>query len=120
MNIFEVMNTLAGRATMTDQSIIQTINQLAEIRQKIKTENLEKKFERNFNRLFSVLEEEGFICRYPLGERCDATRTDCEASIAGKVSKNMIVTQVIKPAVYKKDVDGITLIQKAVVIIEKK
>jgi hypothetical protein len=48
---------------------IQLINQVTEIRQKIAQEKSEGKFERNFNRIFSVFEDEGFICQYPLGEK---------------------------------------------------
>ena len=102
-----------------ERTVIQLINQLVEVRRKIAEENLEKKFERNFERFFSLLEEEGFICQYPLGEKYDATRTDCEASIAGKTSKNMVITEVIKPAIYKKNAGSVALIQKAVVIVEK-
>ena len=105
---------------MTDNNIIHIINQIVEIRQKIVSEKLEKKFERSFNRIFSVFEEEGFIYKYPLGEKYNETRTDCEASIVGKMSENMIITQVIKPVIYKKYGNEISLIQKGIVIVEKK
>jgi len=101
---------------MKDQSITQLINQLVEIKQKI---DPEKKFERNFNRIFSILEDEGFTFQYPLGEKYNETRTDCEASIVGEASEKMVITQVIKPMIYKKYNNEITLIQKAVVIVEK-
>jgi hypothetical protein len=100
-------------------SYIQLINQFTEIRQKVAQEKLEKKFERNFNRVFSIFEEDGFICQYPLGEKYNETRTDCEASIVGKEAKNMIVTQVIKPVVYKKSPEVLTLLQKGIVMVEK-
>ncbi|MDR0866806.1 MAG: hypothetical protein LBO74_18020 [Candidatus Symbiothrix sp.] len=98
---------------------IQLINQVAEIRQKIVREKLEAKFERNFNRIFAILEEEGFVCQYPLGEKYNETRTDCEATIIGKEAKNMVVTQVIKPIIYKKSPEGLTLVQKGIVMVEK-
>ena len=104
---------------MKEQNIIQFINQLVEIKQKIAAENLEKKVERNFNRIFSILEDEGYIFRYPLGEKYHETRTDCDASIVGEASGNMVITQVLKPVIYKRSTDKITLIQKAVVIVEK-
>ena len=104
---------------MKEQNIIQIINQLSEIKQKIVAENLEKKFERNFNRIFSTLEDDGFIIQYPLSEKYNETRTDCEASIVGETSENMVITQVIKPLIYKKNNDEVSLIQKAVVIVEK-
>ena len=104
---------------MKDQNIIQIINQLIEIKQKIVVENLERKFERNLNRIFSILEEEGFIFRYPLGEKYHETRTDCEASIVGEASEKMVITQVLKPLIYKRNNNEINLIQKAIVIVEK-
>ncbi len=99
-------------------SYMQIINQLVEIKQKIKQENLEEKFERNFNRVFSVIEDEGYIYRYPLGEKYTETHTDCEATIVGRETRNMIVTQVIKPIIYKKNPGGIVLVQKGIVIVE--
>jgi hypothetical protein len=100
-------------------NFIQLINQVTEIKQKIAQEKLEGKFERNFNRIFSVFEEEGFICQYPLGEKYNETRTDCEATIIGSDSKNMVITQVIKPVIYKRMPEGLTLVQKGVVMVEK-
>ena len=104
---------------MTDQNIIHLINQLVEIKQKIVAVNMNEKFERNFNRIFSLLEDTGFIYRYAIGDKYDTTHTDCEAAIMGGVSKNMVITRVIKPAVYKKINDSFTMVQKAVVVVEK-
>ena len=100
-------------------SYMQIINQLVEIRQKIKQEKLEEKFERNFIRIFSVIEDEGYICQYPLGERYTETRTDCEANIIGKETRNMAITQVIKPVIYKKNPEGLALVQKGIVMVEQ-
>jgi len=104
---------------MKEHNIIQIINQLSEIKQKIAVENLEKKFERSFNRIFSILEDEGFIFQYPLGDKYNETRADCEASIVGETSEKMVITQVLKPLIYKRNNNEIRLIQKAVVIVEK-
>ena len=98
---------------------IQLINQIVEIRQKISEEKLDKKFERNFNRIFSVFEEKGFIFQYPLGEKYNETRADCDATIIGKESNNMTIVQVIKPIIYKKNADKPILIQKGIVMVEK-
>ena len=98
---------------------IQLINQIVEIRQKISEEKLDKKFERNFNRIFSAFEEKGFICQYPLGEKYNETRTDCDATIIGKESSDMIIVQVIKPVIYKKNAAGPMLVQKGIVMVEK-
>lgn len=98
---------------------IQIINQIVEIQQKLKQDNLENRYERNLNRLYNIIEEEGFICKNPLGEKYNDSRTDCEANIVGKEGKNMIITQVIKPIVYKQEVSGPVLVQKGIVIVEK-
>ncbi|HCC51758.1 MAG TPA: hypothetical protein DEQ30_06590 [Porphyromonadaceae bacterium] len=98
---------------------VQLINQLTEIEYKISQDNLMLKYERNFNRVRNLLEEEGYLFRYPIGEKYRESNTDCEAGIIGEESENMVVVQVIKPVIYKKDADKITLVQKGIVIVEK-
>jgi hypothetical protein len=100
-------------------SYIQLINQFLEIKQKI-NKNIEGDlFERNFNRISSIFESEGYFFNYPLGEKYNETRTDCEASIVGEASSHMIITDVIKPIIYKKEKEGYLLVQKGIVIVEK-
>lgn len=99
-------------------NIIQLINQLAEIENKISQDNLMSKYERNFNRIHTLLEEEGYIFRYPLGEKYRESNADYEANIVGKESNNMVITQVIKPAIYKKDALQASLVQKGIIIVE--
>ena len=98
---------------------IQLINQIAEIRNKITQDNLLPKYERNFNRINSLLEDEGFIFRYPVGEKYRESSADCEANIVGPEGSDMVITQVIKPIIYKKDADKVLLVQKGIVIVEK-
>lgn len=101
------------------QQITVVINQLFEIKQKLIQDKLADKYERNFNRLFAVLEDAGYVLKDPLGEKYTDARTDCEASIAGKEAKNMTITQVLKPIIYQKADGGLQLIQKGLVIVEK-
>lgn len=96
------------------------INQLFEMQAKIKDAGLSASFERNFNRLFSMFEEDGFIIQDPTGEAYTESRTDCEASISGKMSEKMKITRTLKPVIYQKKEEGIQLLQKAVVIAESK
>jgi len=98
--------------------IVQIINQVAELNQKLIQEELGPKFERNLNRLFSIFEEQGYICSIPLGEKYNDARTDCTANVVGNEGKNMIITQVIKPIVYHKSNGTITLLQKGIVMVE--
>ncbi len=96
------------------------INQLYELQQKLIQEQLDEKVERNLSRIFNTLEEEGYILKNPIGEWYNETRTDCEASIVGKESKSMIITQVLKPIIYKKENNQMVLLQRAVVLVESK
>ncbi|TWP23833.1 hypothetical protein ETU10_06260 [Apibacter muscae] len=99
---------------------ILLINQLIEIKQKAEKENFYSKIERNVNRMLSIFEDEGYKIIVPLGEKYSETRTDCEANLVGKESSNMKITQVIKPIIYKQQNQGITIVQKGIVLVENK
>jgi len=94
------------------------INQLFEMQSKIKEGGVAQNFERNFNRLFSLFEEDGYIVQDPTGEAYAETRTDCEASISGRIGSKMKITRTIKPIIYQKKDGVVQLLQKAVVIVE--
>ena len=97
---------------------LHIINQLFEMQAKIKEKGISKDFERNFTRLFTVFEEEGYIIQDPTGESYSETRTDCEASISGRMSSKMTITRTVKPIIYQKKDGGVQMLQKAVVIAE--
>jgi len=97
---------------------IQIINQFFEIEQKINIQNQSTLFERNFNKLKALFEEEGYLIQDPVNESYSDSRTDCEASIVGKVTSKMKITKTLKPVIYKKSDNTILLIQKAVVFVE--
>lgn len=97
----------------------QVINQLFEIQYKIKELGQAGSFERNFNRLFSIFEDDGFIIQDPTNEMYNDSRTDCEASIVGNLSSKMKIIKTLKPVIYKKVDNSLHLIQKAVVLVEK-
>jgi len=99
---------------------IRIINQLYEMQAKIKVMDAAPDFERNFSRLFSLFEEEGYIIQDPTGEAYTETRTDCEASISGRVGLKMKITRTIKPVIYQKINNVVNLIQKGVIIVENK
>lgn len=105
---------------MEKSATLQLINQLTEVEQKIRQNGQEEQFQRNFSRMYHILESEGYVCQYPLGEAYSDSRTDCEANIAGSPGRNMVITKVIKPIVYQKGDSGMTLLQRAVVIVENK
>ena len=97
---------------------IHIINQLFEIKAKIKEGGTAQTFERNLNRLFDLFEEDGYIIQDPTGETYSETRTDCEASISGRIHSKMKITRTIKPIIYQKKEDTVQLLQKGVVIAE--
>ena len=94
------------------------INQLFEMQAKVQETGAAQNFERNFNRLFNIFEEDGYIIQDPTGEAYTETRTDCEASISGRIGSRMKITRTIKPIIYQKRDGNVQLLQKAVVIAE--
>ena len=100
-------------------STLQIINQIFEIQTKLKDLGEARGFERNFTRLFAVLEQDGYIVQDPLNEPYSPSRTDCEASIIGQPSSKMKIAKVLKPIIYQKQQDNLQLVQKAIVMVEK-
>ncbi len=94
------------------------INQLFEMQAKIKEAGLESSYERNFNRIFNFLEENGYVVLNPTGEPYQETRTDCEVTISGRLSSKMKITRTIKPIIYLRKGENSQLLQKGVVIAE--
>lgn len=99
---------------------LHIINQLFEMQCKANELQVSRQFERNFNRLFSVFEEEGYIIQDPTGEVYTDSRTDCEASISGQMSSKMKIIRTLKPVIYQKKGNEVQLLQKAIVIAENK
>jgi len=85
---------------------------------KIKEGGAAANFERNLNRMFSLFEEDGYIIQDPTGESYSETRTDCEASISGRIGSSMKITRTIKPIIYQKKEGIVELLQKGIVIAE--
>ena len=85
---------------------------------KIRESGAALSYERNFSRLFTIFEEDGYIIQDPTGEAYSETRTDCEASISGRIGSKMKITRTIKPVIYQKKDGNVQLLQKAVVIAE--
>lgn len=98
--------------------MIAIINQVFEIHSKLQDQDKMEVFERNFNRLHSIFEEDGYTVLNPTGEQYNESRTDCEASITGKLSNKMKITKTLKPIIYKRDGANNVLVQKAIVIVE--
>lgn len=101
---------------MQEKTNIEIINQIFEIEKKSKSSGIDK-FQRNIERLNYLLEAEGYSYHNPIGEKYNETRTDCQATIIND-SKDLYISDVIKPIIYFKDNQGnTTIVQQARVII---
>lgn len=103
------------------EPIIGISNQVFEMEQKLTAKGDSAGVTRNVNRMKNHLEELGYTFYSPLHEDYNDTRTDCEASIVGDFEEgNMYISKVIKPIIFKESGGAPGIIQKAVVIVEKK
>ena len=102
---------------MEETAIKEILNQLFDIEKKINNQSLEKSIARNIRRLKIPFADLGYTYHNPTGEKYDLTRLDCEASIAGTATENLVITEVIKPIIYYQK-EGINqIIQKGIVIV---
>ena len=97
---------------------IHIINQLFEMQAKISDAGLANQFERNFSRLMNLFEEDGYVIQNPTGESYTESRTDCEASISGRLGSKMKISRTIKPIIYQRKDNAVQLLQKGIVIVE--
>lgn len=101
-----------------DKITLLLINQLFDIERKLHQNGVDL-VDRNLDRIKHELNEHGIRVIDPTGEPFLETRTDCQASIVGDLSENMIITKVMKPIVLSEGSSGTDLIQQATVIVEK-
>ena len=97
---------------------ILIINQLFDMENRIKETGHISQLQRNFNRLYEIFKEDGYLIQDPTGEPYSETRTDCEASISGRIGNKMKIIRTIKPIIYHQKEGALQLLQKAVVIAE--
>ncbi len=98
------------------KQLINIINQVFEMEKKLLL-TPQPSIQRNLERIKNELADMGYSYHNPINEKYEYTRTDCEASITGKPSGNMVITEVIKPIIHSSN-GGLKLVQKAVVIVE--
>ncbi len=113
----------------SEKIILNILNQIFEIEKKVSKLQESNSISRNTNRLKEILELEmgafygsdttpSFIIENPLGEPYSEKRTDCEASIAGEDTENLVITEVIRPIIRYKTQGLNLIIQRAVVVVE--
>lgn len=102
------------------EEIIFLLNQLFEIEGKLKKLSETNSIHRNTKRIYEFLNQKGYFYHNPIGESYNETRTDCEATISGSVTADLIIVEVIKPVIHLKKNNTSHIIQKAIVIVEGK
>lgn len=101
---------------MDELTIKGILNQLFDIEKKIAQQPLEKSIRRNLNRLKAPFNELGYKHHNPLGEPYALTRLDCEATIAGTSTNDLVIIEVIKPIIYFQKNGQNQIIQKGIII----
>ncbi len=107
---------------------LDVLNQVFEIEKKIFNIQESNSIQRNVNKLKEIFEElksplsdetVGLYYHNPIGEAYNENRTDCEVSIAGIGTKNLVITEVIKPIINCRYSGTNMIVQKGVVIVEE-
>lgn len=98
--------------------VLSILNHLFLLERKIEKLESAPSLQRHTERIVEEFAELGFITENPIGQPYNETRTDCEASIAGESSENLVVVEVAKPLVRHRDGDSTRILQKAVVFVE--
>ncbi len=104
--------------------LLDMLNQIFEIEKKLERIEESNSIGRNLNKLKELFETEiyqqgsGLTYYNPIGEPYSETRTDCDASIAGESTENLVITDVIKPIIRFKQGGFNHIVQKAVVIVQ--
>ncbi len=121
MRRFQSSSTLSKQNynTLQDHSkIVKLINIYFDIDKKIAQKPEMQPLSRNIDRMKAAFEDMGYTIRNPKGEAYNDTRTDCEASIVGSGSENLVITDVIKPIVYWRIGEVLGIVQQGIVIVE--
>lgn len=106
------------KAYPSTEILLRIINQVYELEKKVSKLPDPKSLNRNLKRIISGFEELGFYIDMPIGEAYDETRTDCDASIVGPETQNLIIKEVIKPIIYLDHEGTKQIVQRGVVIAE--
>lgn len=103
---------------ITEECLIKIVNQLHEINKRAAREQITS-IERSCERIKAILSDEGLVVHDPAGEKYDSSRTDCEANIiSGNISKDLFITEVIKPIIYSNKNGRRQIVQQGLVVVE--
>jgi hypothetical protein len=104
---------------MPHSNHLKILNQFFELEKKMQRIPDASALQRPLDRIRETFEEMGYRTHNPLGEPYNETRTDVEASIVGNNTRDLVVTDVIKPIIYFKEGERMTILQKGIVICQK-
>ncbi|MDX2248449.1 MAG: hypothetical protein SF052_16820 [Bacteroidia bacterium] len=97
--------------------LLRIVNQVFEMEKKILRSD-DPSLIRHIGRIKAAFEELGLVYDNPEGESYNETRTDCEASISGSLTENLVITEAIKPII-RLNVNGFSqIVQRGVVVVE--
>jgi hypothetical protein len=127
------MQYSAGTLPRELRPYLDLINQVFEIEKKSNALTEQHSIQRNVRNMRNWLEREiiwpsagqpitlSFTFHNPINEPYSETRTDCDASIAGSGTEDLIITEVIKPIVWLAiGSERKSIVQQAVVVVESK
>lgn len=100
--------------------ILTTLNNLYDIERKLSLHGDPGNAKRNVERIKETFLTEGLFYEDPQGHSFSETRTDLEASIAGKSTEHLTVTEVIKPIIRYGDSGFSRVVQKGIVVVQGK
>lgn len=106
--------------TNIPKDILFVLNQVFEMESKVLKVTENNSIQRNLDKIKNHFEDLGLVYDNPLGRKFDETRTDCEASIAGIGTENLVIVEVIKPIIRLTQNGTSTIVQKGVVIVKER
>lgn len=112
------MITQTAKLPKQFEVLLDIVNQIFEIERKSEKLQESNSIQRNLDKLREILETQGLVYENPISQKYDETRTDCNASIAGESTENLVIIEVIKPIIRVKQNNMTQIVQKAVVVVE--
>jgi hypothetical protein len=111
--------SIVRQITDTERHLLVVLNQIFEIEKKLSIHGDQNNFGRNIGRIKDTMEELGFFYEDPTGEEFQETRTDLEATIAGKGTEHLKVAEVIKPIIRIGTRALSRVVQRGIVVVEE-
>jgi hypothetical protein len=112
-------HSMAKHITDGERRLLVVLNQIFEMEKKLSLHGDPNNLGRNIGRMKSTIEELGFFYEDPTGEEFQETRTDLEATIAGKGTEHLRVVEVIKPIIRGGQRALSRVLQKGIVVVEE-